>query len=283
MKLSLLFAALLTGTSSSRMLHRGGGGHGGGRGSYIVSKLQEKVDSQCTEDFDCSLETDCTNIDKPEKPEGGWLNMSDEDKAEMELKKEAFKEQVVFCACCEQKSVGELLGVEVGEDGSYESSSSHDVSGGGYHHGHGGHDGFISKLQQMADSECSTSDIACDQTVDCTNIEKPEKEDHDHSNWMNMSDEDKAAAKAEMQAMKEAFKEKVVYCVCCDGMSIQDLLASNADESGEAASTELAISKALAAVDGSDPSKSNPASGPASLSWAWALAIAVFIGTSMTL
>lgn len=250
----------------------------------MISKLQEKVDSQCTEDFDCSLETGCTIIEKPEKPEGGWFNMSDGDKAEMELKmkKEAFKEQVVFCACCEQKSVGELLGVEVGEDGSYESSSSHDGSEGG-HHGHGGgHEGFISKLQEMADSECSTSDIACDQTVDCTNIEKPEK-DHDHSNWMNMSDEDKAAAKAEMQAMKEAFKEKVVYCVCCEGMTIQDLLASNADESGEAVSTELAISKALAAVDGSDPSKSNPASGPASLSWAWALAIAGCIGTSMTL
>ena len=247
----------------------------------MISKLQEKVDSQCTEDFDCSLETDCTIIEKPEKPEGGWWNMSDEDKAEMELKKEAFKEQVVFCACCEQKSVGELLGVEVGEDGSYESSSSHDSSEGGYHHGHGGHEGFISKLQEMADFECSTSDIACDQPVDCANIEKPEK---DHSDWWSMSEEEKTAAKAEMQEMKEAFKEKVVYCVCCEDMSIQDLVASNdADASGEAVSTELAISKALAAVDGSDPSKSNPASGPASLSWAWALAIAGCIGTSMTL
>lgn len=273
MKLSLLVAALLTGTSSGRMLHRGGGGHGGGRGS-MISKLQEKVDSQCTEDFDCSLQTDCTSIEKPEKPEDGWLNVSDEDKAEMELKKEAFKEQVLYCACCEQKSVGELLGVEVGEDGSYESSSSHDGSGGGYHHGHGGHEGFISKLQEMADSECSTSDIACDQTVDCANIEKPEKPE---GGWMKMSDEDKAAAKAEMHAIKE----KVVYCVCCDGLSIQDLLTSNADESGEATSTELAISKALAVVDGSDPSKSNPASSPASFSWAWALAITAFIGTSM--
>ena len=99
-----------------------------------------------------------------------------------------------------------------------------------------------------------------------------------------MSEEEKTVAKAEMQAMKEAFKEKVVYCVCCQDMTIQDLLASNADESGEAVSTaELAISKALAAVDGSDPSKSNPASGPASLSLASALAIAAFIGTSMTL
>lgn len=248
----------------------------------MISKLQEKVDSQCTENFDCSLETDCTSIERPEKPEGGWWIMSEEDKAEMELKKEAFEEQVVFCGCCEQKSVGELLSVEVGEDGSYDSSSSHDGSEG--HHG-GGHEGFISKLQEMADSECSTSDIACDQsTVNCANIEKPGK-DHDHSDWMNMSDEDKAAAKAEMQAMKEEFKEKVVYCVCCKDMSIQDLLASNdADEYGEAASTaELAISKALAAVDGSDPSKSNPASSPASLSWAWALVITAFIGTSMTL
>jgi hypothetical protein len=134
MKLALVtIAALLSLTGAAgRVLWDGDGHQGqgqGGQGLHIIAKLQEMVESECTSDFACPESiTDCANIEKPEKPTD-WWNMSDGEKAnakaEMEATKDTFKQQVLVCACCEGKTVQELVGYD--EDGS-ESSLDEDGS-----------------------------------------------------------------------------------------------------------------------------------------------------------
>ena len=104
-------------SASGRTLHWGQhqGGQGGRREDFLA-KLQGMVDTKCNSDFVCPESvTGCDEvIDKPERPLLTWWNMSDEEKAEakaeMEAKKDAFKEQVLTCACCDGKTVEELVG-----------------------------------------------------------------------------------------------------------------------------------------------------------------------------
>lgn len=117
---SVTIAVLLTAAAESaagRTLHWGQHQSGqGGRGKDILAKLQGMVDTKCNADFICpETVTGCDEvIDKPERPLLTWWNMSEDEKAEakaeMEDKKDAFKEQVLTCACCDGKTVEELVG-----------------------------------------------------------------------------------------------------------------------------------------------------------------------------
>jgi len=264
------------------------------------------IDTECNSDFVCPESvTGCDEvIDKPERPLLTWWNMSDEEKAEakaeMEAKKDAFKEQVLTCACCDGKTVEELVGYD--EDGQG-----------------GRRKDILAKLQGMIDTECN-SDFVCPESVTgCDEvIDKPERP---LLTWWNMSDEEKAEAKAEMEAKKDAFKEQVLTCACCDGKTVEELVgndrisiydedglesssldedglessSSSEDDSSEDSSedsigedTDLAslpgqatsIARASAAVDGLNLSN---AAGHAGMSWALIFAAASFGIASLAL
>ena len=130
--------------------------------------------------------------------------------------------------------------------------------------------------------------------------------------WLDMSEEEKLAAKADMKAEVDAFKEQVLTCACCAGKTLEELVGPNNDRirfydedtsdssfdgegwesssSSEDGGTEdtvedtdqsslpglaTTIARASAAIDGLDM-QSNPAAGHASISWAIAIAAAAF-------
>ena len=290
----LLTAAAESASGSGRVLHWGQHNQGGqgGRGKDILAKLQGMVDTECNSDFVCPESVmGCDEIiDKPERPLFTWWNMSEEEKAEakaeMEVKKDTFKEQVLTCACCDGKTVEELVGYDQGGQG-------------------GRGEDILVKLQGMVDTECN-SDFVCPESVTgCDEIiDKPERP---LLTWWNMSEEEKAEAKAEMEAKKDTFKEQVLTCACCDGKTVEELVGhdrirvydedssgSSLDEEGSESSsssqddgsediigedTDLSslpgqatsIARASAAVDGLDI-QSN-AAGQAGISWAFVFAV----------
>jgi hypothetical protein len=167
---------------------------------------------------------------------------------------------------------------------------------------------IIAKLQEMVESEC-TSDFACPESItDCANIEKPEKP----TDWWNMSEEEKANAKAEMEVTKDTFKQQVLVCACCEGKTVQlvgyDGSESSLDEDGSDSSSSqdggttdinnedtadlvsshpenaVAVAKASATVDDSELQNaflSNPAAGHASLSWVLAIVAIGMVGLAL--
>ena len=74
-------------------------------------------------------------------------------------------------------------------------------------------------------------------TVGCDDLERPKL---DKEALADMSDEDKAEMKATFRDTKKEFKQKLLTCVCCDLISVDDLLAAK----GEAeVSQEVALVK----------------------------------------
>ncbi|KAL7447074.1 hypothetical protein ACHAXM_010745 [Skeletonema potamos] len=157
-----------------------------------------------------------------------------------------------------------------------------------------------------------------DQVTDCTNIEKPEKP----TDWWNMSDEEKADAKAEMEATNSTFKQQILVCACCEGKTIQELVGvtrasdetsdeneSSYDEDGSEAGSSssqdsgttdvntgdtedslsalpehaVAIAKASATVDGSDIQTAFLSNPAAGASFSWFLAITAFVMVGLAL
>ena len=265
-------------------------GDQGGPGKFMLAKLQQKVESKCNSDFLCPDEvTGCDAvIERPERPMLDWLDMSEEErlaaKADMKAEVEAFKEQVLTCACCAGKSLEELVG-DQGGPGKF----------------------MLAKLQEKVESKCKSDFVCPDEVTGCDAvIERPERPMLD---WLDMSEEEKLAAKADMKAEVEAFKEQVLTCACCAGKTLEELVGPDNDRirfydeetsdssfdgegwesssSSEDGGTEdiedvdlgslpaqaTSIVRASAAVDGLDV-QSNPAAGHASISWAIAIAAA---------
>ena len=286
---ALLTAAESVASTSGRSLHWGK--HRGG-GKFMLAKLQEKIDAKCNSDFVCPDEvTGCDAvIEKPERPMLDWLDMTDEEKlaakADMKAEVDAFKEQVLTCACCAGKTLEELVG-DQGGPGKF----------------------MLAKLQEKVESKCNSDFVCPDEVTGCDAvIERPERPMLD---WLDMSEEEKLAAKADMKAEVDAFKEQVLTCACCAGKTLEELVgpdndrirfydedtsessfdgegweSSSSSEDGEMEDTvedadlsslpaqATSIVRASAAVDGLDV-QSNPA-GHASISWAIAIAAAAF-------
>ena len=88
---------------------------------------------------------------------------------------------------------------------------------------HGGRPG---RLQSMKDDKCPEflTTFSCPESaanMDCT-LERPERPDVVE---LEFDDE----VKAEFQAKKKEFKEQLMKCVCCDVVSVEDILASKGD------------------------------------------------------
>ena len=106
-------------------------------------------------------------------------------------------------------------------------------------HGQGGQGrDIVAKLQGIVESECNSGFVCPESITDCANIEKPEKPTTT-TNWWNMSEEEKAVAKAEMQATKDTFKQQVLVCACCGGKTVQELVGYDLahDEDGSETSS----------------------------------------------
>jgi len=254
------------------------------------------VETECNADFVCPESvTGCdANIEKPERPIGTWWGMSEEEKveakAEMEAKVDTFKQQILVCACCDGKSLQELVGNDRSEGGRGKQ--------------------ILAKLQEMVETECNADFVCPESVTGCdANIEKPERP---IGTWWGMSEEEKVEAKAEMEAKVDTFKQQILVCACCDGKSLQELVGndrtsvydedsseSSLDEEGsesisssqdvgiEDISTDLTslpeqaveIARASAAVDGLI--QSNPAAGQASISWVFAIAAFGIVGLTL--
>ena len=81
---------------------------------------------------------------------------------------------------------------------------------------------MLAKLQQEVESECNSDFVCPDSVTGCDAvIEKPERP---MLSWWDMSEDEKLAAKAEMEAKVDAFKEQVLTCTCCDGKTIDELV-----------------------------------------------------------
>jgi hypothetical protein len=181
-------------------------------------------------------------------------------------------------------------------------------------HGQGGQGGrgkqILAKLQEMVETECNADFVCPESVTGCdANIEKPERP---IGTWWGMSEEEKVAAKAEMEAKVDTFKQQILVCACCDGKSLQELVGndrtsvydedsseSSLDEEGsesisssqdvgiEDINTDLTslpeqaveIARASAAVDGLV--QSNPSAGQASISWVFAIAAFGIIGLTL--
>ena len=299
MKVSLITATttiLLTATIAEsasaldRVLHWGGGAHHKGQGGRLA-KLQQMVDLRCNSDFACPVTiTGCdAEIEKPERPGAwdSWWDMSEEERADKKAEVEAFRQQILTCACCDGKTVQELVGRD--------------------------RESRLEKIQEKVDSKCN-SDFTCPDTITgCdSEIDKPDKPGA-FEWWWDMSEEEKDMAKAEM----EAFKQQLLVCTCCDGKTIQELMGRESDFDGddsdestsldegrfdssstsEDSDTEdefedfelssslpeqaVSIAKASAAVDGLDIGNSNPAAGQASISWVLVLATFGIVGLAL--
>mmetsp|Transcript_18743 Transcript_18743/g.30704 ORF Transcript_18743/g.30704 Transcript_18743/m.30704 type:complete len:213 (+) Transcript_18743:61-699(+) len=169
-------------SASARLLHwdQQGGQGGRGKGKLMLAKLQQEVESECNSDFVCpDSVTGCDAvIEKPERPMLSWWDMSEDEKlaakAEMEAKVDAFKEQVLTCACCDGKTIDELVGIDriraydeegsessFDEEGSESSSSSQD----------GGTEDFVEDTDLSSLPEQATAIVRASAAVDGFDIQ----------------------------------------------------------------------------------------------------------------
>ena len=81
------------------------------------------------------------------------------------------------------------------------------------------------RIENMLDTKCP--DFDCDATtVECT-FERPERPD-----TSGMDEDEKAEMWTEFKAKKEERRQKMLECVCCSGMSVEDILALKAEAGG---------------------------------------------------
>ena len=89
------------------------------------------------------------------------------------------------------------------------------------------------RLQTMKDTKCpiflETFDCDKDAPTDCT-IDKPERPDKE--DFEDLSDEEKAQLKSDIRGKMTEFKEKMQKCVCCNVISVEDIIAAK-EEAGE--------------------------------------------------
>ncbi len=92
--------------------------------------------------------------------------------------------------------------------------------------GSGGGKPSAEQLQTMINNECPN--FKCDDTdsIDCT-FERPEP-----AGTTGLDGDKIAQFKAKFKAKKEEFRQKMIKCVCCDKMSVEDILAAKGDHGG---------------------------------------------------
>ena len=86
----------------------------------------------------------------------------------------------------------------------------------------------LAKLQNMIDAECTPS-FSCPVTPskdDCT-FEKPERPD-----LADLSEDEIAKLKEELQALKEEKKQQLLTCACCGKFTLEEMRPQGADGSG---------------------------------------------------
>ena len=87
------------------------------------------------------------------------------------------------------------------------------------------------RLQTMKDTKCpiflETFDCDKDAPTDCT-IDKPERPDKE--DFEDLSDEEKAQIKSDIRGKMTEFKEKMQKCVCCNVISVEDIIAAKEEE-----------------------------------------------------
>lgn len=125
----------------------------------------------------------------------------------------------VLLALCVAESQGTTGSTSA--DGPTSLSGTGDITQRTRHHG-----GGPGRLQSMKDDKCPEflTTFSCPESatnMECT-LERPERPD-----MVELELDD--VVKAEFQAKKKEFKEQLMKCVCCDVVSVEDILASKGD------------------------------------------------------
>jgi len=177
-------------------------GGGKGRRGDKMSFLQDKVDDKC-ETLECPADASSINcdIDRPERPEIDWANLTKEEKTALKDEKKAkmgdYVDALAPCVCCTDTALEDLL----------------------------------PNKQDMIEEKCDSLDCPADPaTLDC-NIEKPERSKAD---WANLTKEEWAALKEERASKHDGFREQLALCVCCtEDFALKDMFPDRPKDKGQ--------------------------------------------------
>lgn len=221
----------------------------------LISRINEECDG-----YDCTGVTKCLDWESDEDDilvEGCDEDMSEEDASELkdqintalQEKREKFKdmseeeraayrqereemrqrnaENVMNCGCCSSNSeyeLGELVGHIEGAVARTLGFITPKGEGGS----------CVGRLQAMVEAECPGYISTCptepiDIGTECV-LEKPERPNVD---WSSLTLEEKDQFKEQMQVLRDEFKEQVLKCSCCTGISVAELLGIDETSSSE--------------------------------------------------
>ena len=202
---------------------KGSGGRGGGRGGRgdggrKPGFLQDKIDEKC-DTLECPADTSSVNcdIDKPERPDVDWEDLTEDEKAALKDEKKAkmddYVDALALCVCCTGTPLEGIL------PNKQKNKLFDEGKTRGRGKGRGGDKlGF---LQDKVDAKCDTLECPADaSSIDC-DIDRSERPEID---WANLTEEEKMALKDDKKAKMGDYIDALALCVCCTGTPLEDLL-----------------------------------------------------------
>jgi len=177
-------------------------GRGKGRGGRKPGFLQDKVDAKC-DTLECPADASSVScdIDKPERPDVDWEDLTEDEKAALKDEKKAkmgdYVDALALCVCCTGTPLEDVLPNK--ED----------------------------RMEEKCDAlECPADPAA----LDC-DLAKPE---HPKADWANLTEEERAALKEEKASERDEFREQLALCACCtEDFALEDVFPDRPKGKGQ--------------------------------------------------